>query len=132
MTVLWINLVIVLAFSLFARYYAPAISTSIPLPPFKINWLFSLGALSSLILISGLRNNIGDTYFYKHAYEVNNFDWGKMEEQANIGFWLFQKALKNYSEDPQILIFTAALITNVLIIIVFSRYSRMFELSTYV
>src|SRR5690625_72798 len=41
--------------------------------------------------------------------------------------------LKDFiSEDPQIMIFTSALITNVLIIIVLYNYSRMIELSLYV
>ena len=40
-----------------------------------------------------------------------------------------QMILKNYSEDPQIMIFTTALITNVLIVFVLYKYSRMFELS---
>src|SRR5690625_3165787 len=41
--------------------------------------------------------------------------------------------LKNYiTDDPQIMIFTAALITNVLIVIVFYNYSRFIELSLYV
>ena len=37
--------------------------------------------------------------------------------QKDIGFGIFQRILKNYSEDPQILIFAAALITNILIVI---------------
>lgn len=131
MTILWMNLAIVFICSFFARYFATS-SNVVSLPVFRPNLIFSFGALLSLALIAGLRSNIGDTYFYKHAFEVNKFDWGQMSEQQNVGFWLFQKALKNFSDDPQILILTAAVITNVLIILVFSKYSRMFELSTYV
>ena len=40
--------------------------------------------------------------------------------------------LQNISDDPQLLIFTTALITNVLIVIILYKYSRMFELSIYV
>ncbi|MCM3568214.1 EpsG family protein [Neobacillus mesonae] len=131
MTILWMNLAIVFIFSFFARYFATP-NSMISLPIYRPNLLLSIGALLSLALVSGLRSNIGDTYFYKHAFEVNNFDWDQMSDQKNVGFWLFQKVLKNVSDDPQILILTASIITNVLIIIVFLKYSRFFELSTYV
>lgn len=132
MTILWINLAIVFIFSLFARYFSKPAPISISMHLNRPNMIFSFGALMTLILVSGLRSNIGDTYFYKHAYEVNNFSWDQISDQENIGFWLLQKALKNLSEDPQILIFTGAIITNVLIIFTFYKYSRMFELSTFV
>lgn len=131
MEILWINLFIVLIFSYLARYFA-APNFTFSLPIYRPNLILSFGALLSLVIISGLRSNIGDTYFYKHAFEVNDFGWEQISEQENVGFWLFQKVLKYYSEDPQILIFTGALITNVLIIYIFYKYSRMFELSVYV
>ncbi|MCL6572367.1 MAG: EpsG family protein [Bacillus sp. (in: Bacteria)] len=134
MTILWINLVIVLFLSLVARYFATTtISTStILFSPIKPNLIFTLGVLLSLVLVSGLRANIGDTFFYKHAFEVNKFNWDQIKDQSNLGFWLLQMVLKWFSEDPQILIFTTAAITNVLIIFNLYKYSRMFELSTYV
>src|SRR5699024_4638190 len=90
-------------------------------------------ALLSLVLISGLRANIGDTFFYKHIYEINDFSWEYILEQKDIGFGLLQKILKAFvSADPQIMIFTSALITNVLVIFVLYNYSRMIELSLYV
>jgi transmembrane protein EpsG len=131
MEILWINLAIVLIFSYLARYFATP-NYTLSLPIYRPNLFLSFGALFSLVIISGLRSNIGDTYFYKHAFEVNDFNWEQINDQENIGFWLFQKGLKYYSEDPQILLFTAALITNVLIIYIFYKYSRMFELSMYV
>jgi transmembrane protein EpsG len=132
MTILWINLAIVFIFSYFARYFSTPVPASTSLHLNRPNLILSLGALLSLFSASGLRTNIGDTYFYKHAYEVNDFSWNQISDQENVGFWLFQKVLKNFSEDPKILIFTAAVITNVLIIFIFYKYSRMFELSTYV
>ncbi|MBT2758418.1 EpsG family protein [Mesobacillus foraminis] len=131
MGILWINLAIVFICSLFARYFAtPLYSTAyVPIKPNK-SLLFV--TLVSLILVSGLRANIGDTYFYKHTFEINNFTWEQVKDKENIGFWIFQMILKNYSEDPQILIFTTAAISNILIIFILSKYSRMFELSTYV
>jgi transmembrane protein EpsG len=132
MTILWINLAIVFILSFFARYFATPAPISISLHVNRPNMIFSFGALLSLIIVSGLRSNIGDTFFYKHAYEVNNFSWDQISNQENVGFWLLQKVLKTYSEDPQILIFTTAVITNALILFIFIKYSRMIELSIYV
>ncbi len=71
-----------------------------------------------LVLVSGLRSNIGDTYFYMHAYKISQFTWEFILSQKDIGFGVFQMVLKNYvSQDPQVLVFTAALITNTLIFI---------------
>ena len=118
--------------SFFARYFsAPVLATgsSVPIKPNKI---LVFGALSSLVFISGLRNNIGDTFFYKHIYVINDFTWEFIISQKDIGFGILQMILKKVSDDPQIMIFTTALITNVLIISVLYKYSRMFELSIYV
>ena len=132
MTFLWINLVIVFIFAYFARFLAiPALNSELTVP-IRPNKLFVFIAMLSLVLISGLRANIGDTYFYKHAFTGNNFEWSNVSQQKNIGFWIFQMILKQFSEDPQILIFTAALFTNVLIVLVLVNYSRMIELSLYV
>ncbi|ESU32063.1 hypothetical protein G3A_13080 [Bacillus sp. 17376] len=132
MEVLWLNLLIVFIFSLLARYFAiPAFNTA-SMTTISLQKIYVIGSLLSLALVSGLRSNIGDTYFYKHAFEVNDFTWEQVKNQDNIGFWIFQMLLKNFSDDPQILIFTAAIITNILIILVFSKYSRHFELSTFV
>ncbi|SEP66865.1 transmembrane protein EpsG [Virgibacillus subterraneus] len=133
MTILWINLAIVFSFSLFARYFAsPAQEIESPVP-IKPNKLLISGALLSLILVSGLRSNIGDTFVYKRIYEQNDFSWDFILAQKDIGFGILQRLLKSYiSEDPQIMIFTAALITNVLIVMVLYNYSRMIEISLYV
>ena len=91
-----------------------------------------LGTMTCLVVVSGLRSNIGDTYFYKHIYEMNDFTWEYITSQKDIGFGILQMILKRYSEDPQIMLFTTALITNVLIVFVLYKYSRMFELSIFV
>ena len=132
MEVLWLNLLIVFLFSFFARYFAQPAISAVSITTISLNKIYVLSSLLSLALISGLRSNIGDTYFYKHAFEVNDFTWGQVKNQENIGFWIFQMLLKRFSDDPQILIFTTAIITNILIIYVFAKYSRHFELSTYV
>ena len=40
--------------------------------------------------------------------------------------------LQQFSDDPQILVFTTAFITNILIVLVLYKYSRLLELSLYV
>jgi transmembrane protein EpsG len=132
MTLLWINLIIVFLFSVSARYFASPVLVGNYCLNVKPNILLVIGAACSLVLISGLRNNIGDTYFYMHAYEFHNFTWEFIKEQKDIGFGLLQMFLKGYSKDAQTLIFLTALLTNVLIISVLAKYSRLFELSTYV
>lgn len=134
MTLLWINLAIVFSCAFFARYFATSVEATIESPvPLKPNKLLISGAFVSMLAISGLRSNIGDTFFYKYSYELNDFTWEYIFSQKDIGFGTLQMFLKNYvSEDPQILIFATALITNGIIFIVLYKYSRMIELSLYV
>ncbi|WHY91000.1 EpsG family protein [Neobacillus cucumis] len=132
MTVLWINLATVFLFSYFSRYFSKTLELNGTLVSIKPNKLLTFGTILSFILVSGLRNNIGDTPFYAHTYVINNFTWDYVKSQDDMGFGILQMILKRYSEDPQILIFTTALITNVLIIIGLYKYSRFFELSIYV
>ncbi|MEH7224598.1 EpsG family protein [Bacillus sp. JJ1566] len=132
MTVLWINLAIVFIFAFLARFLsAPVLASNIPVPV-KPNKFFIGIVLTSLVAVSGLRANIGDTYFYKHIYINNEFTWEYILSQKDIGFGILQRYLQMYSEDPQIMIFTTALITNVLIVFILYKYSRMLEISLYV
>jgi transmembrane protein EpsG len=132
MTILWINLSLVLCLSFFARYFSVTRITSTESVLVKPNKFLVFCVIVCLVLISGLRTNIGDTYFYKHSYEINDFTWEFIQSQKDFGFGILQSLLKKFSNDPQILIFTTALITNVLIVIVLYRYTRVFDLSLYV
>lgn len=130
MTIIWMNFFIVFILAFFARYFAmPVTSEMLMLKP---NRLLILMATTSLVLVSGFRNNIGDTYFYMHAFTVTDFNWGNVQDSQNIGFSTLQMILKMYTNDPQVLIFITALITNILIVAVLYKYSRMIELSLYV
>jgi len=133
MATLWVNLIIVFLLSFYARYFSvrnQSLESSVPIKPNKI---MAFGALLCLVIVSGLRSNIGDTYFYKHSYESNDFTWDYIISEKDIGFGLLQMILKNYiSKDPQVMIFTTALITNLLIWLVLYKYSRLIELSLYV
>lgn len=133
MTILWINLIVVFVFALFSRYFATFSATNLTPVHIKPNKVLVFGAMTSLVTTSGLRSNIGDTFNYKNIYIENDFTWEYVLSEKDYGFGILQMILKNnFSEDPQIMIFTAALITNVLIVIVFYQYSRMIEISLYV
>jgi len=133
MTILWINLIVVFIFALFSRYFATYSSSNVTPVHIKPNKILIFGALVSLVATAGLRSNIGDTFNYRGMFVENDFTWEYIFSQKDYGFGILQMLLKNYiSEDPQILIFTTALITNVLIVFVFYNYSRMIEISLYV
>ncbi len=119
--------------SFFARYFSTYATDELTSPTIKPNKILTFGALTSLVLTSGLRSNIGDTYVYKNIYNNNDFTWDYIFSQKDYGFGMLQMILKNYiSDDPQIMLFTTALFTNLLIVIVFYHYSRMLEISLYV
>mgnify|MGYP000359591255 CR=1 FL=1 len=131
MVILWINLVVVYFVSLFSRYLViPA--TIGPDPAYsKPNKFFALVVMIVFVTVAGLRSNIGDTVFYKHAYVLNTFTWEFIAADKDIGFGILQMILKSYSNNPQLLIFITAFITNLLILVVLYKYSRLFELSVY-
>lgn len=138
MTILWITLALVFTLSFFSRYAAstsiPNDSTIFPFPAVTIkpNKILALGALFTLVLVSGLRSNIGDTFNYINIYKENDFTWEYVLDNKDIGFGMLQMLLKQFSADPQIMILTTAAITNVLIVYILYNYSRIFELSLYV
>ncbi|MEH7096685.1 EpsG family protein [Neobacillus vireti] len=133
MTILWINLFITFTLAYFARYFANVTNYSNSLVISRPRKLLIFGAVTCLILVSGLRGaSIGDTQAYMQSYIDNNFTWNYVINQKDIGFGIIQMILKKYTDDPQFLIFIAALITNLLIILVFYKYSRMIELSVFV
>ncbi|MBT2642190.1 EpsG family protein [Bacillus sp. ISL-41] len=132
MTVLWINLLIVFLLAVFSRYFSTTFVLNGSIVSVKPNKFIVFGIVISFILVSGLRNNIGDTPFYMHAFELSDFTWEFVKTQDDMGFAILQMILKSYSNDPQILVFITALITNALIIIGLYKYSRLFELSVYV
>ncbi|MBD2872045.1 EpsG family protein [Paenibacillus arenilitoris] len=130
MIILWLSLTAVFLFALSARYFAaPAGAGQIYVHPNKI---LAAAAAATLVLVSGLRNNIGDTFLYMHGYVVNDFAWPNVLQEKDLGFGILQMLLKQITGDPQILLFTTALVTNALIVIVMYKYARMFEISLYV
>jgi transmembrane protein EpsG len=96
------------------------------------NRLLAVLTACCIIAFSGLRSGIGDTYFYMHAYAMSHFTWDQIRSGKDIGFGVLQMVLQQISSNPQILVFTTALITNALLIYVLYKYSARFELSLYV
>ncbi|GGH81685.1 transmembrane protein EpsG [Pullulanibacillus pueri] len=129
MEILWFNFAFVYISSLFSRFLSRPLEHE---PYIKPNKLLVLFTMLSLILVAGLRRNIGDTYFYMHAYEVDTFQLSQINFKDEFGFYFLQWLLHRLSDNPQILVFVAALITNGLIVLVLYKYSRMFELGIYV
>ena len=100
---------------------------------FKILAIFwSILVASILILVSGLRNGIGDTFMYMHSYRAIAADPSSANLDRDAGFNLLSILLTYISSDPQVLIFTTALITNLLNIIMFNRYRSYLELQVYI
>lgn len=95
----------------------------------KANFILSIIVIIILALISGLRNNIGDTYFYKHSYElITN---GQITNVYEPGFLIFLQFLNNISKDPQLMIFVTGVITTSLNIWILRKYGSLFELEVF-
>ena len=95
MTIFYLNLVIVFMLAFFARYFATPVSTGPIL--IKPNKYFTYLAIAILILVAGLRNNIGDTFFYMYSYETVQLTWDKIGFSADFGFNLYQMLLQRIS-----------------------------------
>ncbi|MGO4496776.1 EpsG family protein [Paenibacillus sp. 2RAB27] len=129
MAIFYINLVLVYISSLLSRCFVKK-TPLLTLP--RPNFLMALFALVFMVLVSGLRRNIGDTYFYMNSYAQTDFNWESIIGEKDIGFNIFQMLLQKISHDPQLLVFVVALLTNVLVFITLYNYSRLFELSLYI
>lgn len=128
MSVLWITLAIVFISGYFARRYSDELVTinGVILTQNKPNKFLAFIAVATLVLVSGLRNNIGDTGYYIYSF-VHSIPY-----QGEPGFDLYQSFIKEFiANDPQVFLFVSALITNLFIVHVFYQYSAIFELSLF-
>ncbi|MGQ7884897.1 EpsG family protein [Paenibacillus sp. WC2504] len=131
MAILWVNLIVVYIASYFSRRLAKPVAIGAEAIAVKPNkWLAAI-VMATFVVIAGLRNNIGDTFFYMYSYKLNNYTWEQVKAEKDIGFGILQMILQKITDDPQLLIFITALVTNVLIIYVLYKYSRLFDLSIY-
>ncbi|MFR5402820.1 MAG: EpsG family protein, partial [Clostridium sp.] len=80
-----------------------------------------------LILLSGLRSGVGDTYFYKHSFDILVKNPEKFKFDGDFALNLLSLVLMNISTNSQILIFTTALLTNVFNMIILYKYRSYLE-----
>ncbi|MGV3488741.1 MAG: EpsG family protein [Tuberibacillus sp.] len=130
MEILWVNFLVVYVTSWLARYFARPVNHLAPY--IKPNKFLIFMVMATLVIVSGLRKNIGDTYFYKYTYTITQFDLANIDFKGEFGFYFLQYLLHKITDDPQILVFTTALVTDVLIVLVLYKYSRMIEISLFV
>lgn len=99
---------------------------------FKLSAIFwSTLVAIILVLVSGLRSGIGDTPFYMHSFEILANNPASFKFEGDFALDFMSLLLMQISTDPQILIFTTALITNLLNVIMFNRYRSYLELQVY-
>lgn len=95
---------------------------------------FTLTALIILIIIPGLRNNIGDTYVYVDIY--NSLDNIKTFEDLmgnkDVGYTIYTIFLYQFSKNPQIMIFTTAFLTQIMYFLFFYKNKNLIELEIYI
>lgn len=154
MTVLWWNLGLVYLFAALARNFAkPSLADAPGEGDLAFSWrgatadalkrgglmhavkphlFYVVCTMACMVLVAGLQNNIGDTFFYMHAFDMHTYTWEDVRTGKDVGFILIQMALQSFTDDPQMLVFTVALLTNVLVVMTFRTYARMLELSLYV
>ncbi|MEG1311459.1 MAG: EpsG family protein [Romboutsia sp.] len=99
---------------------------------YKIIGVFwSILVITILVLTSGLRSGIGDTSAYKHSFDLLVQDPTSFRLEGDFALGLLSLLLMKISTDPQILIFTTALITNLFNVAVFNKYRSYLELQVY-
>lgn len=129
MTVLWFNLGLVYFLSTLSRFYSkPKLSPT----GVKPNVFLVVVITGIMVMVAGLQYNIGDTSFYMRTYTLHQFTWEDIQSGKDAGFILLQMLMQRYTEDPQMMILFTALLTNILIVTTFYKYSRMFEISLFV
>lgn len=95
----------------------------------KCLFVFLIAAI--FIGVSGTRTGIGDTYFYKHSYELLVQNPVLPPDGRDIGFVIFELILISISSDPQILVFATSLITQGLNVMSLYKYHNYFELQLF-
>ncbi|MGL4672310.1 EpsG family protein [Cetobacterium sp.] len=125
MGIFYITLVITFVLAYMGRAIGKLKEDNIIVP----NTLFFLITTAIFIFVGGVRSNIGDTYFYKHSYDLLVLTGDALGYEE--GFLKLMEFLIKFSSDSQILIFTVAFICNLFILLSLRRDSTYFELSTY-
>lgn len=101
----------------------------------KIQSMFFINiALIILIILPGLRSNIGDTYVYKAVYSKLGYikSWNDIMNDKDRGYTVYTLLLYQITSNPQIMIFVNALLTQTLYFKFFYKYRSMIELQLYI
>lgn len=125
MEIFYITLVLTYALGYLAREAGINSENELKIP----NIIFFTLVTTIFIAVCGLRSNIGDTYFYKHSYNLMIMTGEVLGYEK--GFAKLMLILGNYSSDPQILIFVVGFITNLFILLSLRREATYFELSVF-
>lgn len=102
--------------------------------PKKYNNIFIYIVILILILVSGLRYNVGTDYWtYSNMYTINipNMKINDIIKSNDIGFTILCKILYEFSENPQFMFLIVSVITIIPIVFMIKNYSYSFELSLY-
>lgn len=96
-----------------------------------IKYFFVILIAAIFVGVAGSRTGIGDTYYYKHAYEMLAQNPILPEDGKDLGFTLFQLMLIMISTNPQFLVFVTSFITQAFNILGLYKYHNFFELQIY-
>lgn len=98
----------------------------------EANIIFTAVVMVVLVLVSGLRNGIGDTVYYIHSYNMIGPEYNFMDGGYEPAFCLLLKILHSISPNPQLMIMVTSIIINVLNVWIIRKYSKdWFELSVF-
>lgn len=102
----------------------------------RYNKIFATMAAIILILVAGLRSNVGDTGAYKLSFEKLPSSFGEylstLKLKGDWGFNFLSMLIKTYiKDDPEVFIFIFSLITIGCIFIAFYKYTELLELSIF-
>lgn len=137
MIIWWITLISTFIFSWFAVKTGRIYRTNTPLVRYRANKVVAIIPCMILIIVAGLRSNIGDTGTYMFSFQnniPNNWKdfFRTVDYEGDWGFNLFQTMIKQtFGNDPQNLIFICSFITISCIFITFYKYADRLELSVF-
>ena len=97
----------------------------------RVGMMFAFFVMIIIVLVSGLRNNLGDTGAYMHSYKQLITFSRFTEDMKDQGFILFQLILYKINQDPQFFVFVTSVITQVCVMYGLYKYRSYYELEVY-
>ena len=130
MTIFWVTIACTYLLALFANKIPSRFWVGSRFLLYPNVWM-SGAVLLILVLVAGLRWGIGDTPTYTDEFNTLGTHISDIRNGSDPGFSVVELLLKHITNDPQILIFTTALITSALIIFALYQYAVLFELAVF-